>query len=352
MRKWLAVIGAAVLVLALVIGGLVWWRAGQETELEQALSVTPADAERVSFTDWRAVRRELGADLSDASSAHHLTRFLDDAFDADLSPMSALVASAEVLHEEYGFSPATLEWELLAQSPEGAALVMRLPEGTDFDALADRLEELGYERPQESGGVWSGGADLLPSIGTVTPELQYLAVDADQRLVVGSDAEGYLSRAMETVAGDADPVTGLEPVAGAVSTEDGPLAAALYTGPQACTALAMGGAGQSDQDEARELVEAAGEVNPMTGFAMAVEPSRDVRVAMSFESEEQARTNADTRAQLAVGPAPGQGGTFDDRFRLGRVSAEDSVVTMELEPREGEYVLSDLTSGPVLFATC
>jgi hypothetical protein len=262
------------------------------------------------------------------------------------------VASAEVLHEEYGFSPATLEWELLAQSPDGAAVVMRLPEGTDFDALADRLEDLGYERPQEPSGVWTGGADLLPSIGTVTPELQYLALDADQGLVVGSDAEGYLERAMETVIGEADPMTDLEPVADAVSTEGGPLAAALYTGPQACSALAMGEASQSDQDEAQELVAAAGEVNPMTGFAMAVDPSLDVRVAMSFESEEQARTNADSRAQLAVGPAPGQGGTFDDRFRLGRVSAEDSVVTMELEPRAGEYVLSDLTSGPVLFATC
>ncbi len=352
MRKWLAVIGAAVLVLALVIVGVVWWQTSRQTELEQALSVTPADAERLSYTDWRAVRRELGADLSGDSSSRDLTRFLDDAFGADLSPMSALVASAEVLHEDYGFSPATLEWELLAQSPDGAAVVMQLPEETDFDALENRLEGLGYERPQEDTGVWTGGADLLPSIGTVTPELQYLAVDADQRLVVGSDAEGYLERAMGTVTGDDDPVTDLEPVADAVSTDGGPLAAALYTGPQACSALAMGEASQSDQDEARELVVAAGEVNPITGFAMAVDPSLDVRVAMSFESEEQARTNADSRAQLAVGPAPGQGGTFDDRFRLGRVSAEGAVVTMELEPREGEYVLSDLTSGPVLFATC
>ncbi len=352
MRKWLAVTGAVVLVLALVIGGVLWWQNSRQTDLEQALSVTPADAERVSFTDWQAVRRELGAGLSGDSSTHDLTRFLDDAFDADLSPMSALVASAEVLHEEYGFSPATLEWELLAQSPDGAAVVMRLPEDTDFDALADRLEGLGYERPPEDTGVWSGGADLLPSIGTVTPELQYLALDADQRLVVGSDAGGYLERAMETVTGDAVPLADLGPVADAVSTDGGPLAAALYTGPRACSALAMGEASQSDQDEAGELVAAAGEVNPMTGFAMAVDPSLDVRVAMSFESEEQARTNADSRAQLAVGPAPGQGGTFDDRFRLGKVSAEGSVVTMELEPREGQYVLSDLTSGPVLFATC
>ena len=73
---------------------------------------------------------------------------------------------------------------------------------------------------------------------------------------------------------------------------------------------------------------------------------------MSFESEDQARTNADSRAALASGPAPGQGGDFEDRFRLGTVSAEGDVVTMELEPEDGEYILSDLSSGPVLFATC
>ena len=66
-----------------------------------------------------------------------------------------------------------------------------------------------------------------------------------------------------------------------------------------------------------QLVEAAGEVNPMTGFAMAAQPGGDVRVAMSFENDDQARTNADSRAALASGPAPGQGGDFADRFRLG-----------------------------------
>jgi hypothetical protein len=131
-----------------------------------------------------------------------------------------------------------------------------------------------------------------------------------------------------------------------------PLAAAVYDGDVACSSLAMGSADAADQDEAAGLIEAAGEVNPMTGFAMAVEPGLGVRVAMSFENEDQARANADSRAALASGPAPGQGGDFSDRFRLGTVSAEGSVLTMELEPEDGEYILSDLTSGPVLFATC
>ncbi len=353
MRKWLAVLGVVLLLIVLVLGGVRWWQSSRQSEFEQALSVAPAGAQRLTYTDWAGVRRELGADLSSDSPYEDVAGFLDEAFDADLSPMSALLESTEAMHKEYGFSPATLDWELLSQSQDGAAVVMRLPESTDFEALQDRLEELGYQRPEDDTGVWRGGIDLLPSIGTLTPELQFVAVDADQRLVVGSDTERYLEQAMETVTGDADPVSGLEPVTEAVATDDGgPLAAAVYDGPQACSALAMGSADQADQDQARDLIAAAGEVHPLTGFAMAVEPSLDVRVGMSFETEEQARTNADSRAALASGPAPGQGGDFADRFRLGRVSAEGSVVTMELAPREGEYVLSDLTSGPVLFATC
>jgi hypothetical protein len=263
--------------------------------------------------------------------------------------MSALLESAEALHQEYGFSPATLEWELLSQSEEGAAVLMRLPDDTDFDRLADRLERLGYQRPDSETGVWQGGIDLLPTIGTLTPELQHLALDEEQGLVVGSDTAAYAEAAIASVTGEAESVSGLDEVVAA----SGPaLAAAVYAGDQACSALAMGSADPSDQDQARELVAQAGEVNPVTGFAMAAQPDGDVRAAMSFETEEQARANADARAELAAGPAPGQGGEFADRFRLGEVAADGEVVTMELDPVEGSYVLSDLSNGPVLFATC
>ena len=67
---------------------------------------------------------------------------------------------------------------------------------------------------------------------------------------------------------------------------------------------------------------------------------------------EQARRNADSRSALAAGPAPGQGGDFSDRFAVDSATAEGDLVTLDLEPVEGTYVLSDLSSGPVLFATC
>ena len=349
MRKHLLLAVAGLVALALVVVGFQWWQNLRMSEFQRAISLAPQGAQRLTYTDWAAARGQLDVDLDTESPSSEVDQFLADAFEEDLSPMSALLESTPTMHDRFPFSPVTLDWELLSQSEEGAVVLMRLPEGTDFDELEDGIERLGYQRPDEEGDVWLGGIDLLPSIGILTPELQYLAVDADQRLVVGSDQEDYLRQAMETVSGDADAVEGLD---GVVETLDEPLAAAVYDGQVACSALAMGSADDADQDEAAGLVAAAGEVNPMTGFAMAMEPGLGVRVAMSFENEDQARANADSRAALASGPAPGQGGDFSDRFRLGTVSAEGTVMTMELEPEDGAYLLSDLTSGPVLFATC
>lgn len=349
MRKHLVLAVAVMAALALVVVGLQWWQSLRMNEFERALSVAPPDAQRLTWTHWAEVRRSVDVSLDAQSPSADVERFLADAFEDDLTSMSALPESTLAMHEEYGFSPATLDWELLSQSEAGAVVVMRLPEDTDFAGVEDTLEGLGYERPDAETGVWLGGIDLLPTIGTLTPELQFLAIDAQQRIVVGSDTERYLTEAMKSVTGEVDGLEGLDGVTEAVGD---PLAAAVYDGPVACRSLAMGTADAADQDEADQLIAAAGEVNPLTGFAMAIQPGLDVRVAMSFENDDQARTNADSRAALAAGPAPGQGGDFADRFQLGTVSADGGVLTMELEPAPGEYVLSDLTSGPVLFATC
>lgn len=347
MRTWVALAAAAAVVATAVAAGA-WWWTGQRTDLEHAVSLAPAEAQRLAWTDWRGVREELGASVGAGSSQAELTRLLDRGYEADLTSTSALLGSAATLHEEYGFSPASLEWELLSQSEEGAVVIMRLPESADFDALGDRLEDLGYQRPGSETGVWQGGAELVARIAPgLTPELQYAALDPDERLVLVSDTGDYLERVVGGL-GEGGPEE-LEPV---VAGSGEPLSALVYTGSHACTSLAMSAADGADQDQAEQLVAAAGEVNPMTGFAMSVHPGEAVRVVMSFENEEQARANADSRAALAAGPAPGQGGDFADRFAVDSVTAEGPLVTLSLDPVEGQDVLSDLGDGPVLFATC
>ena len=113
-----------------------------------------------------------------------------------------------------------------------------------------------------------------------------------------------------------------------------------------------GQADAADQDAADQLLAAAGEVNPLTGFAMSAQPDRHVRVVWPSRPTTRRRPTPTPAPRWPAGPAPGQGGDFADRFSVESVTADGRVVTMDLVPREGAYVLSDLSSGPVLFATC
>jgi hypothetical protein len=347
-RRRLTVALLAVLVVALLVAATLvvvpWWTDRDRTDLERAAGFAPSDAERLSWTDWADVRDEL--------SSSSLEDLLDEGYDADLTSTSALVGSGEELADRFGFSPATVEWELFAQSEEGAVVIVRLPDDTDVDDIADQLERIGFDRPDEDatdGEVWTGGAELLAEIGTtLTPELQHVALDAEEDLVLTSDNQDYLEQAVDEL-DEGELSAGLQDV---VAASGDALSAALYDGPHACSALAMSRADRSDESEGERLVAEAGDVNPLTGFAMSAQPGGQVWVAMAFEGEDQARTNADSRAVLAAGPAPGQGGDFADRFSVDSATADGDVVTLDLEPTDGSYVLSDLSTGPVLFATC
>ena len=356
-RRRLTVVGGAALALVLVaavaVAGVRWWQDRHRTELERALAYAPPGSARYSWTDWAGVRRELGVELDARSSADDLEQFLSDGFDADLTSDSAMVDSASALQQGFGFSPADVDWELLAQSTTGSVLVVGLPDSLDAGDLGDGFEALGYERPDDDTGVWNGGEELVARIsgsngGSLSPQFQYLALDGDRHLLLASDSGPYLREAVGDLDDDLDD-EGLRGVGDAVGE---PLSAAVYTGDFACRSLAMAQADDDEQSTADQLIAAAGRVDPMTGFAMAVEPDHEVTVAMAFETDEQARRNADTRAKLAAGPAPGQGGDFSERFALGPVTADGKVVTMELKPVDDSPVLSDLSTGPVLFATC
>lgn len=342
---------AALVVASVVaVGAVVVLRLlGPGTDLARALAMAPEATSRASWTDWAAVRGELGVDLGPASSPEEVDDFLDAAFDDDLSSMSALVTSGAVMQEALGFSPASISWELLAQSSDGAVEIIALGDEVDTDAVAERLREGGWSEPDEDDGVWVGGPDVLTGTGAgLTPELQHVAFVGDD-LLLASDQVAYLERALESARGDADGAHLLAELAEAL---DEPLAAAAYTGSYACEHLAMAQADADAQAEADQLVDAAGGVHPLSGFTMGALPGGDVRAVLQVEDAGDAPGDAEARAELASGPAPGQGGDFSDRFTVESAASEGREVVLDLRPVDGSYVLSDLTSGPVLFATC
>ena len=95
------------------------------------------------------------------------------------------------MHEMFGFGPVNAQWEAFAQGKQGAAMVLKVADGTDFDVLADNLRTAGYTKPKDDDGVWEGGADLVAALDpTLSPEVQYVALLEDQGLVVTSDNAG------------------------------------------------------------------------------------------------------------------------------------------------------------------
>lgn len=349
-KRWMVVAAAALAAVVVVAVALVVVRQldDDETRLSRAVSMAPGDAQRLLWTDWSGVRDELGLDLDATSSADEVQQLLDRGYDADLTSTSALTTSAVTMQESLGFSPATVQWELYTQSAGSASLIMKLGEGVSTDDVAEALRAVEYAEPDEPGGTWTRDAETSPVSTELTPTLGFIVLDEDAGMVLASDRSAGTDAASSSVAKAAS-----EPVpAGVVEALGTPLTAAIYSGAEACGALAMANADAGDQAAGEALVADAGRVNPLTGFGIGADDGGDVRVTLGFEDDEQARTNADTRAVLASGPAPGQGGAFSDRFTVEKVGAEKSVVTLDLDPLEGESLVSDLSNGPVLFATC
>ena len=353
-RRIVLVATALVLALVVALTGLKLWRDSHRTGLRDALEVVPRSTARLGFTDWSAVRRQLHLPDSASPSARTIAELGTRGYDSDLSAASSIDESTAALQKNFGFSPATAQWEAYAQSRSGATMVLRMPDGFDFDQVTGHLEDLGFTKPASDTGVWKGGVDLVAAIDpTITPELQYVAVLADRHLVVTSDEEPYAKEAASTALGRSASLGDVSSTRELVDKLDEPAAAMVWSRDFACTDLAMSQADQDGQDQAEALVNQAGGVSPLNGLVMAMDPDRTLTVAELFESASQAKENLRPRARLAVGDAPGRGGTFSDDLELTASRTSGAAVVLEMRPKEGTgFVLSALDNGPVLFATC
>lgn len=327
-----------------ILTGAWWWWQDRRTTYEEALATLPVETLRASYTDWAAVRGLIGAEPID--------RFVKEAYERDLSRLSALEVNGVLLEETYGIDLREVEWEAYAQSAEGSVAVLSVTDATGFDGIRDVLGSLGYDEPDSDDGAWAGSEELIANLDrTATPILQNLVLLEDDHLVVLSDDAAYAEGAGEVVRGDADSL--LPEVADLAEQAEDPVSAVLWAADYACDDLAMSSADDSDQERGRALVDDAGGVSPVLGLLMAAGPAGDVRVAFGFESDDQAAENLQPRTDLASGEAPGLGGAFPDRFKVTAGATDGRLVVLDLEPVEDEpALLSAISDGPVLFATC
>lgn len=326
------------------------------TPVAEGVGVLPSSVVRVSWTDWSRVSAEADGGALDAeSSAQDVEAFLDRAFDLDLAGTSALVTSFPGLQENFGITPAEAEWEVYGQADDGSVALLRFGDDVDLAEVEGRLEELGYEPPSDGsgqGGTWVGEVDQIAGLpGPLTQLQENLAVLEDEGILVMADDPAFVEQAVAAVRGEDEQLAQVEGVEAMLDELEDPVTATVWVGDYACEELAMSQADRSDVEEADRLVDEAGGVNPLTGLAFAESPDEGLQFVFGFDSDEDASQDLQPRTDLASGAAPGQGGTFPERFEITSSSAEGRLVTMRAEPVVGQ-VLADVGQGPILFATC
>lgn len=334
-RGLLVRLGVLVALLALALVYAAWPR---PSELSRAAALLPAGTQRVLWTDWAGVRDDLHCRTWDACASA-----VDD---ADLSAATALSTSADALYRHLGWGPQNADWELLGQARHGEVLVVHVP---DVARVARAYDHAGFTPPAKDrldGGVWTGGGDVLAGLGIDEPIFGATAFLADQGLLLSSDDPAWLARAVSAATGghhlDFDLTREL----------DHPLAAVGLVGDRACSELSFATADDGAQAEAAQLVESAGQVNPLDGYLVGLGPGRSWTAALAFESDARAKQDLVPRQRLAGGEDPGQMLSYRELFTLRSAERHGRDVVLHGRTRPSAYALTQVTQGPVLLASC
>jgi len=358
-RKRLRAGGAIVVALVVVAAALIGlhlWREQHRTALEKAMALAPKDGQRYAWTDWDAVRRQRDATRAAASAspttsgASEVPGGVSDVL-SDATQSSALADVSAAFAKATGVRLDEIDWELLVGRPlatgSGQVDLVHLPASVSPDSVRNALTRAGFSVPDQSDGVWDGSTTTA---GVASPLLSYAAVDESDHVLLLSDNGGYLTSVVAGLNSGGDLPDG---IAQAVTAVGSPVAAEIYSGPYLCNALALSRSDPATEAQGNSLIAAAGEIDPVQGFALGLGSDGVVQVAMTFEDHNQAKANADSRSRLAAGPAAGQSeGSFTAMFHLGTVAAQNEVVTMQLHPTEQGLYADLLSGGPILFATC
>ena len=352
-RTVIAVVAVAVVLLGASAIWARWWREHHPTGILAAIAAMPAGVQRLSFTDWSAVRLELSVYRD--QEINTMGVWLPEAFQDDLSPASNMTDSAQLLQRHFGFSPANTQWEAYGQAPSGQVEVLKLNDTVSFEALAGDLEKAGYPKPSAVTGVWAGGVDRLASIDpSISSEFANIALLPDQHMVVSSSSLSFLESTVATIQGKQKALSSLDPLSSMLNNVDEPAAAVVWTRDFACRDLAMSQADTQAQAEAQQAITAAGQTTPLVGFALALGTDGVLTAAEQFTSASVAQGDLRARASLATGPEYGRGsGNFSDDFTLESAVTKDATILLRMKPsRSGVFPLSSLYSGPLVFATC
>ena len=346
---------AGLVVVLTILAGLVASRVFQhDSRVERALGTLPGQTLIANFTDWAAVRSELGPTVSSRSEDRLRARLFTRAYDRDYTTTTVLGAFDQEMAPAFGWTVLDSEWEMYGQSKDGAVDVLLMPDGFDFERADRALTTLGYADPDDHGVRFADDQVLAGVADGLTPQLSAVALLPHDHLIVTSDVAAYAGLTVDTIHGDQESVLDQAGVAAtAAALADRSVSALIDIGEHSCEATSFGDADPGQQALAKQLISAAGGVHDTRGLARSIDTEGGLTVVLAYASDAQAEADRDPRVALAKGVAPDQGGTFGERFTVTSADVVGAVLVMELTPRSADtQLLRDLGRGGLLFASC
>ncbi len=253
-------------------------------------------------------------------------------YDADFTAASSIDERRSAMHENFGFGPGQRPVGGLRPGSQGrddgAEGAPTVPTSTCWPTTC---APTATPSPRTDDGVWKGGVDLVAQLDpTLTPELQYVALLEDEGLVVTSDTPAYAATLPKVASGDGDSVASRDGVADMARQARRP---GQRDGVDRRLRLRR----PRDVEADRTSRTQASPTGPRRGRRHAAEragdgdvPDRTLRVVEHFEDSTAGRGEPAARAKLAVGEAPGRGGSFSDDFKLTSSRSTGSQVVLDL----------------------
>jgi hypothetical protein len=320
------------------------------SSLTSALDSLPGGTLVAGFTDWSAVRDDLGLRSVSTSAARTV---LDERGSLrDLTTRSVLGGVVDDMHRVYGWSAADLDWEVYGQAPEGAAMVARLDRSISIDDVERRLRTIGYDRRGDTWTITEAGATKIgPELAAT---LGQLAIDPRRRVVVAADRADYLPAVLAVIRGEEPSALSVRPLADVATSLAGSETVLLQSGPFACRATALDDLGPDVVAQARAAVARAGALATptFTGRGLvAGSPTQSIRFAAVFGSPARAADQVRVRTALSTGPFIGRSGRVEDSLDLVEAFQTGSVAVLQfaVAPDAGAFMTGE---GPALFAGC
>lgn len=353
------VVGVLVLIGA-AVGGARWWNDTHPTGIEGAIAALPASATTMQFTDWSQVRIQLR--VLQGQEVKSMGNWLDTSTYDPNSPsavaLSTLSATSIInnpddaanMQKQFGVSPANLQWEAYGSLPNGGVEVLSTNATVDLAAVRAKLAKAGYV--QAESGMWS-----LADGSALLPDFTNIALFPDQHLMLASASSAALTATMQSVEGKTAHLNSVTSLGNLVGNLGQPIAADVWVRDSVCgdTKISYSAQGYPDpsvQQQISTAINQAGGLTPLNGFALTLNTDSTVTAAAQFDSNAAAQRDLKPRTALASGPTYVSSDNYAQEFSILSADTKNATILLNLQPVEGDAILSQLVQGAIIFASC